>query len=515
MSDTSISSAPRPAAAAGTDAVAGTAAPAAVRPRLSLRFRLTSGFLICFLSALSITLISLSLILTLQTKLHFLEVADTFLLELQQARRFEKNYFLYGTNLNDALAHVHTAQQLLRVNADRLTDVVGAAQVRGLQQEVQHYAQLLEASVGPVPVQPEGGQLSRQAGEAELRRHGANLLSLSLQLVQQERRSVAKMLALARQVPISFLVFLFVVMAFLTHKLSRQILGPLSRLKQFTQRIARGDYTPLTPALVYQDEFYDLTQAMNFMLAELQRRQEILMQTQKLRALGTLTAGIAHELNNPINNITLTAYGLRDNDPSLSAADKAAMLQEVIDESDRLRGIVSNLLDYARESEVLREPLDMGQLLQETLLLVGKQIKLAGVHLHLDMPPTLPQVQGDRRQLRQVLLNILVNALDAIPSPGHIHITVRQESPGIVAVAIQDDGPGIPPTILPYIFDPFFTTKPAGRGTGLGLAVSQGIVARHGGRIRVASEPGQGATFTVLLPVDLGEPQVSASKSLY
>lgn len=469
--------------------------------RLSLRFRITAGFLICFLMALSITLLSLYVLLQLQTKLHFLEVADTFMLELQQARRFEKNFFLYGTNLPDALAHVHTAQQLIRVNAAQLAEVVGVSQVEGLQQEILQYAQLLEVLLGTA-ADPARTASDRPQVEAALRRHGAAVLGQGLQLVQQERQAVAQMLNLAKQVPLYFLVLLFVVMAFLAHKLSRQILGPLSRLKRFTQQISQGETAPVPPAHGYQDELYDLTQALQTMLTELQHRQEILTQSEKLRALGTLTAGIAHELNNPINNITLTAYSLRDDAESLSQTERMTMVQEIIAEADRLRGIVSHLLDYARESEVSLEPVDLPQLLQETLLLVGKQLKLAGAQLAVDLPSGLPPVRGDRRQLRQVFLNILLNALDAIPSQGHIHMAVRLESPETLAVSIQDNGPGIPAAIFPSIFDPFFTTKPPGQGTGLGLAVSQGIIARHGGAIRVASAPRQGATFTVVLPID-------------
>jgi len=473
--------------------------PGAAPPRLSLRVRIIAGFLVCFLLALSITLLSFYVLLHLQTKLHFLEVADTFVLELQQARRFEKNYFLYGTNLADALAHIHTAEQLLRVNAGQLAEVVGIAQVEGLQQELTQYAQNLEAFRRQD--QWPGGTGSRAEGEAALRRHGSAVLNQGLHLVHQERQAVGRMFRLAKQVPMVFLAILFLIMAFLAHKLSRQIIGPLSRLKKFTQRVAQGDFTPLQPVVVYQDELSDLTLALNRMIEELHHRQEILMQSQKLRALGTLTAGIAHELNNPINNITLTAYSLRDEGPRLTDQDRLEMLQEVINEADRLRGIVNNLLDYARESEFTREPLDLGQLVEETLLLVKKQLKLAGARLTLDLEPQLPAIRGDRRQLRQVLLNIILNALDALPHHGHIQIAVRREAPETLAVTIQDDGPGISPEILPYIFDPFFTTKPPGQGTGLGLAVSQGIINRHGGEIRVASSPGQGAVFTVVLPV--------------
>ncbi len=483
-------------------AAAEPTAPAS-RTRLSLRCRIIAGFSICFCLSLSITLLSLYVLLQLQTKQHFLEVADTFMLELQQARRFEKNFFLYGTNLADALAHVHTAQQLMRVNAAQLAEVVGLAQVEGLQQEIQQYAQLLEALLATTAASGETAS-GRGPLEADLRRHGAAVLTQGLHLVHQERQAVAHMLALAKRVPLYFLAFLFVVMAFLAHKLSRQILGPLSRLKQFTQRIAQGETAPVPPTHGYQDELHDLTQALRTMVAELQRRQEIMTQSEKLRALGTLTAGIAHELNNPINNITLTAYGLRDEGASCHQAERTAMVQEIIDEADRLRGIVSHLLDYARESEVILEPVDLTQLLQETLLLVSKQVKLAGAQLELDLPPHLPVVQGDRRQLRQALLNLILNALDAIPPQGRIHIAAHPEGAEAVAITITDNGLGIPAAILPSIFDPFFTTKPPGQGTGLGLAVSQGIITRHGGTIRVASKEGQGSTFTVILPVKKG-----------
>jgi two-component system, NtrC family, sensor kinase len=467
--------------------------------RISIRFRIASGFLVCFFMALSITLLSLYVLIRLQTKLHFLEVADNLMLELQQARRFEKNFFLYGTNLGDAQDHVNTALKFLQVNAVQLEEVVGNKNLANILEQIRTYENLLHKLEDSVSAGLKGGP-ERTLLEGDLRKYGAEMLSSGLELVQQERQSVYRMLALAKQVPVYFLLCLFGVMALLAHKLSRQIINPLSRLMKFTQRIAQGEFTALKPVRHYRDEFFDLMQAMNFMLAELHHRQEILMQSHKLRALGTLTAGIAHELNNPINNITLTAYSLRDDYRTLSDHEKIDMIQELIDQADRTQGIISNLLDFSRESAARMEPLDMGQLIEETVRLAGKQIKMAGAYLNLNLGATA-RLYGDRQQLSQVLLNILINALDVIPRDGNIQLTLTQETPNVVAVKIHDNGPGIPEDILPHIFDPFFTTKPPGRGTGLGLAVSQGIIARHGGQILVESAPGQGATFTVMLPV--------------
>ena len=177
------------------------------------------------------------------------------------------------------------------------------------------------------------------------------------------------------------------------------------------------------------------------------------------------------------------------------------MIDDLISQADRSQGIIRNLLDFAREGESEIEPLELGQLIQETVRLAGNQIKLSGAHLDVSILPNLPRIHGDHQQLAQVFLNILLNALDVIPKGGRIQISVAHEEPNFLAVKITDNGPGIPEHILPNIFDPFFTTKTQGKGTGLGLSVSQGIVARHGGQIRVSSKTGVGTTFTIILPI--------------
>jgi two-component system, NtrC family, sensor kinase len=226
-----------------------------------------------------------------------------------------------------------------------------------------------------------------------------------------------------------------------------------------------------------------------------------MVQSHKLRAVGTLTAGVAHELNNPINNITLTAHLLLEDYAELSDGERLEMIEDLVSQADRSQSIVRNLLDFARESESKIEPLDLGALIEETIKLAGNQIKLSSARLDISIVPNLPRIHGDHQQLVQVFLNILLNALDVIPKKGRIQISVAPEEPNFLAVKLTDNGPGIPEYILPNIFDPFFTTKGQGKGTGLGLSVSQGIIARHGGQIRVSSKEGIGTTFTVILPI--------------
>ncbi|HMK65541.1 MAG TPA: histidine kinase dimerization/phospho-acceptor domain-containing protein, partial [Thermodesulfobacteriota bacterium] len=389
------------------------------RPSLSIRTRITMGFLISFLMALGITLASLFVVIRLEEKLYFLNVADNFSVEIQQARRFEKNYFLYGTNLPDALSHVQTAQNLLQSNAQKLQGVVGRDNYDSLLKHTLLYQGLLESLPATGSKETPPSQVQRQL-EADLRIHGAEMISLAFNQVHKERQSVNEMLRYARLVPIYFLVFLFFLMGYLALLLTRQIIGPLKQALRYTERISKGDFTPVIPSRLYEDEFSVLIRAMNRMLEELSRRQEVMVQSHKLRAVGTLTAGVAHELNNPINNITLTAHLLLEDYKELSDGERLDMIQDLVSQAGRAQSIVRNLLDFARESESKIGPLDLGAVIQETIKLAGNQIKLSSAHLDVSILPNLPRVHGDQQQLTQVFLNILLNALDAIPRKGRI-----------------------------------------------------------------------------------------------
>jgi two-component system NtrC family sensor kinase len=231
--------------------------------------------------------------------------------------------------------------------------------------------------------------------------------------------------------------------------------------------------------------------------------------------VGTLTAGVAHELNNPLNNITITAHMLLEDYETLADEEVREMLKDVVSEAGRSKDIISNLLDFARESGSQLEPLDLRQLLKDTINLASNQIKLSGIKIEFQATDNLPRVHGDSQQLRQVFLNLILNAIDASPKGGKIQVLVLPaDEPNYVAVKFMDFGTGIPEHILGSIFDPFFTTKGKGKGTGLGLSVSQGIVAKHGGRIRVSSIEGKGATFTVTLPVTTIPAQIASNNDL-
>jgi len=282
---------------------------------------------------------------------------------------------------------------------------------------------------------------------------------------------------------------------------ARNLLRTMGRFMRYVERIGQGDYSPITPTRKYQDEFSQLARAFNQMIRELDRREHILVESHKLRAIGTLVAGVAHELNNPLNNVMLTAAVLDEDFRTLSDEERIDLVQDIIRETERAQKIVRNLLDFARESETSIKPLQVVDILRDSIRLVANQMKLAKVKLETNFPDDMPMVHGDEQMLKQVFVNLLLNALDVLPPQGTISVSVeRAPEDGYVAVDVTDNGPGISEHVLRRIFDPFFTTKTRGKGTGLGLSVSQGIARRLGGSIHVTSKIGAGTTFTVLLP---------------
>ena len=466
------------------------------RPLFTIRARLILAFSLFFLLCLGITLWAIAILADVQRTILFLEVAGDYKAEIQQARRFEKNYFLYHTNLEDALEHIHNARKILKIERNNITAVVGVQEYQAMTLHLNRYEELL-LQLKEEGVSPRLGEI-----EKELRRHGAAMVTVAEALVTKERESVNSILEVSQRIPMVFLLVLSMVIMYFAMVIARQVLAPLKRLMQASRRIADGDLTPIRPAKRYRDEFSELAMAMNHMLMQLLRRHELLVQAHKLKAVGTLTAGVAHELNNPINNIMLTAASLLEDYEDIDDTERLDMANDMVSESERAQKIVRNLLDFARESDLESEQYEIQDIVEDTLKLASNQIKLAKVKVKGELAANLAPIVGDRQQLEQVFLNIVLNALDAMPDGGTLTISCNNVSDkDFVSTEFTDTGTGIPEEKITDIFNPFFTTKPDAKGTGLGLSVSLGIVKQHGGNIKVKSQVGEGTTFTVLLPV--------------
>ena len=472
------------------------------RPQVSIRVRLMLGFLLFFVLTGAMIISAYIILDRLHSKTEYLVIVDRYTHEIQQARRFEKNYFLYGTNLTDIVEHANACQSLVNSSTAELESLVGKNNLDIMTGHLVRYLELLGQLSSLDSERPPQELPEHPAIEAELREHGSLMVSFALELSDKERKSVRNMFKIAKRIPWIFLGFLLILAIYEANFISRQMISRLTRLMNLTKRIAEGDFTPIMPERKYRDEFSNVNIALNSMMHELNHRQEIMIQSHKLRAVGTLTAGIAHELNNPINNITLTASMLSEDYSNLSDEERLDMVKDLVEQAERSEKIVRNLLDFARESEITTEHLNLSQLLEETLKFVSNQIKLRKVKVEFEPADNLPEIHGDRQQLSQVFLNLILNSLDAMKPGGKLTIVIsRAKTQGFMETKFRDNGAGIPSHILPNIFDPFFTTKPTGKGTGLGLSVSLGIVRKHGGDVLVESALGWGTEFTVLLPI--------------
>lgn len=235
---------------------------------------------------------------------------------------------------------------------------------------------------------------------------------------------------------------------------------------------------------------------------ELHAAQEQLLQSEKLASIGQLAAGVAHEINNPMGVILGFAQGILRTLPEDDRLRKP--LTTVEKESLRCKRIVQNLLDFARHSEPTFQPTNVNELIDASCDLVEHQTSLQNVKLVKGYDPALPSIMADANQLQQVFINTMLNAYQAMPNGGTLHIITRMAGSEL-QIVFTDTGMGIPPENIQHIFDPFFTTKEVGEGTGLGLSVSYGIIKAHGGNIEVESQMGKGSTFVIKLPLNQSE----------
>jgi two-component system NtrC family sensor kinase len=291
--------------------------------------------------------------------------------------------------------------------------------------------------------------------------------------------------------------------------LANRIMAPVHRLIIASQQVSEGSLTP-DVGPIHKGEFGLLQQTFMDMVAAVGRRraasEDKIIQSEKQASVGRLAAGVAHEINNPLTGVlTYTHMLLRRKDLN---TEMRADLETIAAATERVRKIVKGLLDFSRQTKLDPEPTDINRLVSATVGLLENQALVKGVAVKFAPGENLPMLTLDRSQMQSVLMNLIINALDATAPGGQIKIFT---APGLsgdgaiqkgVEITVADTGSGIPPEHLDKLFDPFFTTKAVGQGTGLGLSVSQGIVQRHHGHIRVQSEMGKGTRFFVWLPIE-------------
>jgi two-component system NtrC family sensor kinase len=298
-------------------------------------------------------------------------------------------------------------------------------------------------------------------------------------------------------------LLLMLVNSILTAVYVEALIRPILSLHQIMKRAGHGDLAVRAPA-DRGDEVGELGAAFNRMMDELGQardlekvRQTQLAHTEKMAAVGTLAAGVAHEVNNPLGGVLTCLENIRA-DPT-NEAMRAKYLGLIQSGVERIQRTVANLLDFSRKRPLRLEPTSVNDCLRRVVDLATYQLRKGGVEVRYGLHPGEPRVMADRSQMEQLFLNLVLNALQAMPDGGALTLQTGVAD-GQVFAEVRDSGRGIPPEIRDRIFDPFFTTRGVGQGTGLGLAVSDSIVAAHGGRIEVTSRVGAGSTFRVQLP---------------
>jgi two-component system NtrC family sensor kinase len=471
------------------------------RPKFTIRMQV---YMAVAVSVVIFFGVAMSLLVTtylIEHKVRFLEISNSYLFEIQQARRFEKNFFLYGTNMDEALENIANARQVLLDNAEGLEEVMGKKTFSQILPRLKEYEDSLSRLQHlALPPDAEDSAVRKKEAEAEVRSNGQEVVTFAEQLMQREKTALDKMILLSRKVHIYSFLFLFLFFAFNTYFLGRRVLRPLWRFVAYAERIATGDYSPITPVRRYQDEFSDLAVAINKMIREIEAKQDQLIQSHKVAAIGLLTSGVAHELNNPINNINITAEYILENYEDLDSEEKKRLLGEIMQQGDRASSTVKELLHFTRVKPEAFEELNITMVIEDILRLLQNQLNLNGIKLEKEYPPAVPTVKGNRNNLQQVFLNLLTNSIQAMPSGGKLRLVIDDTHVGLLKIDVIDTGMGIKPEHLQRIFDPYFTTKNLNEGTGLGLSVCFGIIKKHNGKIVVSSELGKGSTFSIYLP---------------
>jgi two-component system NtrC family sensor kinase len=376
--------------------------------------------------------------------------------------------------------------------------------------------------VGPI-------ENSSACSSAECHAHPAEVATLGVLDTDISLSTTDKSVAESTRQVLLYTILAVLGVALLSAAFVRQMLhDPLTALKEGTHRVGSGDLGYQIQTRTH-GEIADLATSFNVMSCQLNQAQkeinawtrtleqrvdektrqlsgayEEMLRVERMASIGKLAAVVAHEINNPLAGILTYSKLLKKRLGRAIEVDSEniGMLDLMESESRRCGEIVRNLMTFGRPTSMNCEPADLNTILDRCYRLVQHHLELKSIELHLKLAPDLPHVRCDAGQIEQVVLALVMNAIDAMSSGGNLTLAARKTAdPNEVQIEVRDDGVGMPPEILANMFEPFFTTKERGRGLGLGLAISRNIVERHQGKIEVSSEPGRGTIFQITLPI--------------
>lgn len=453
----------------------------------------------------------------LQTRIVSGEAVTAFREASQEMRRDEKNLFLYDDpdSLGQLMAQLDAAELALKDGRRAFAEISGPAELGRLSDLlVQYRAQLAQYPALPPQARP--------AQQRKIRATGHALSTLAETFSRRERAVLAEAAHVAGRTLLAVFVTVLLLGVGSALFLVRQVVRPLRELESQLDGLAEGHDQRLTLPSKDQ-EIQSFVHHFNTMLHRLRVQQSQLRHHEKAAALGVLVSGVAHELNNPLSNISTSVQLLVEDGDSVAPELRSQWLSHIDDESERARRIVRRLLDSVRQPKLNLQAQSVAELIQASLALVNRQLP-AGVEVCVGYAPERALL-ADRDRLHQVFINLLKNAADA----GATHIVINavetrwadsmpastdhlvgevepvRKADSVLHIQIDDNGPGIAPGNLAQIFNPFFTTHSAGDGTGLGLYLVEEIVSEHNGCIAVENRAEGGTRFSIWLPLDAEE----------
>ena len=460
---------------------------------VTIRTKIILGFIA---SLIFVTVLSMAFglnIMTLKNKMVVLDQFHGLLDNILEIRRYEKNTILYGyqdKTVVELQEYLHRTQSDITNLSDSIGMVAGIDLYSGFKKKFETYKSLIGT----------GKHQLDTAKVTQIRSLGSDMVAFCESLLVKKRERINR--SLENMVTFSIIAVggFILCVAILFFFEAKSLLKRLKQVTLATKSIPKGQFKTIMEDAPKHDEISQLIAGFNQMVRELDEKQEQLVQSRKLASIGTFTSGIAHEINNPLNNISLTADGLLEGFDEFSGTEAREMIHDIITQTTRASSVVKNLLDFSRSDRTTMSRICVSDVISATLGLVRNQLMVNKIRLTTDIPETLPAIRGNLQNLEQVFINLFSNAMAAMPGGGDILIAADVQEDGRIRIRFKDSGQGITPENLAQIFDPFFTTKSVGKGTGLGLSIVYGIIKKHDGHISVESDKGQGTCFIILLP---------------
>src|SRR5512143_3567047 len=522
---------------------------------MSLKKKIAISFLISAIIIAVLATFEYINFIELKKEVRYLEVTDTINRKSLQLRRHEKNYFLYSqqkANVESLAvrAYLGELKALLMQNPDidkadklalrssiaeyerRFNTIESSAQrLMGVFEETkasygknEKFISLVEATFLERPAQsadflekvfflPRGHSLITGLRELDaditaLRKTGEDIMVISKDLDKVARENAETVIRVSQMAILIFFPLFFIVGIGMLFIISTNVVRRLMLLINVVEKTGKGSYPHLPVPLsqgsahdevgVLIDKFNQMEDQLALHEEELELKNKELMQTKKLAAIGTLASGVAHELNNPLNNIYLSAQALTREAGERCSPEVKEAVGDIVGQTERVKRIVSDLLEFARGREPQYQDVDLCGLITDAYRHAASSRDLSGIRYACSSDPLRIIASLDQGQMEQVFTNLFLNAADAMQAKGEITVTAKQEAQDVV-VRVSDSGRGIPRESQDKIFEPFFTTKD--KGTGLGLAIVYNIIKKHDGDITVQSEEGKGTTFVITLPV--------------